>query len=507
MSRPSSSRPRPPGRRCRRCGKRAIESATFGADLPERGIELRNKLGETVDFGGLDDPKTTLNDALDYLSKRYGLTFDINDKAFEMDQMPEVSRQAIAEKSPIPPMRTSLGTVLRKILKCVTPAPSGVTYLIRRDVIEITTGTFAGAEKAVRVYPVADLVTPIPNSFNPLMLQGAATIFGLSAGALGGFAGIGGVGGLGAGGPRGIGGALGAGGNLGGLGGVGGIAGLGGQGFNQLGAAGGFQGNFQGAGNQGQGGITGFGGQNLGQFGNLGGQFGLQGGNQSQLLITLIRQVVGRQKDWAVNYDPVTGQPVNPVEGDAVPEGLNMENNQLGFYPPAQALAVKASSTIHTRSSNLIINPNAVVAALPNRDPRVRVAAEGAEGPDLDPKKVWQDALIKGVDDPSLIIATADFLVLRQKFDHAVEFLKADLRQGIVVEPWVYKSLAAGVADERRLHGRHRACRSVQRRHGAEERPRLPGGGNCPGPGREIRPGPGLLPASGPARTGHAARL
>src|SRR5262249_5363800 len=111
-------------------------------------------------------------------------------------------------------------------------------------------------------------------------------------------------------------------------------------------------------------------------------------------------------------------------------------------FPPAQALAVKASSTIHTRPSSLIINPNNPVAALPGRDPNIRVANAGEERPDLDPKKIWQDALVKAQSDPSQIIATADFLVMAQKFDHAVEFLKANLRQGLVVEPWVYKALA-----------------------------------------------------------------
>jgi tetratricopeptide (TPR) repeat protein len=430
--------------------KARYESSTFGTDLPERGIELRQKLSEPVNYLGLEDARATLNDALDDLSRRYGLSFDINDKAFEMEQLPEIGRTSITEKAgPIPAMRnTALGTVLRKILKRV-PAPSGTTFVIRRDLIEITTGTFAAAEKAVRVYPVADIVAAIPSSFNPQALMGAATIFGISAGALGGFAGIGGIGGLGAAGIRGgIGGGMlgvaGMAGNLGGLGGVGGIAGLGGQGFNQLGVGGnGMQGNFQGQGNLGQGGITGFGGQNLGQFGNLGGQFGLQGGDQSPLLLTLIRQVVGRPKDWAITYDPVTGQPLNPTEADSVPEGMNMENNQVGFFPPAQALVVKGSSTIHTRSSNIIIPPNAnVQAALPRRDPKIQVAGEHAERPDLDPKKIWQDALVKGVKDRGLIIATADFLVLTLKFEHAVEFLKANLRQGIVVEPWVYKSLA-----------------------------------------------------------------
>jgi tetratricopeptide (TPR) repeat protein len=463
--------------------KAKYESTTFGADMPPRGIELQQLLSKPVKFPGLDDPKITLSEALEVLAKRYNLSFDINDKAFKFENVMDVAKTEVATPNAIPEMHTTLSTVLRKILARI-PVPSGATYIIRRDVIEITTGTFAGAEKTVRVYPVADLVTPIPNAVNFSMLQGSATLFGLSAGALGGFAGIGGLRGIGAvglgGGLGGLGlaglgggvaglaglggiGGLGLGGNLGGLGGIGGIAGLGGGGFNQLGAQGGFQGNFQGQANLGVGGgIVGFGGQQLGQFGNLGGQFGLQGGNQSQILITLIRQVVGKPKDWAIQFDPITGQPLNPLD-DNQAEGLNQENNQLGFYPPAQALAVKASSTFHTRPSNLIVAPGAMggMGALPvnnrdalaagNRDPKVRVAGQGDERPDdkdpkknpaLDPRSIWQEALTKGVDNPSLIIATADHLVLCGKFDHAAEFLKASLRQGIVTEPWVYKSLA-----------------------------------------------------------------
>ncbi len=431
--------------------KGRYESATFGADLPEAGIQLRQKLSQSVDFPGLDDPRADLGGALEFLSKRYGLVFDINEKAFEAEQLKDVVKTPVAETA-IPPMRTTLSTVLRKILRRV-PAPTGTTFLIRRDVIEITTGSFAELEKTVRVYPVADLVYPILKSFNPLMLMGSATIFGISAGALGGFAGIGGLNGLGAlGGFRGGFGMAGAAGlaGLGGLGGIGGIAGLGGGGFNQLGAGGGgmggaqgFQGNFQGAANLGMGGVVGFGGQQLGQFGNLGGQFGLQGGDQSNILITLIRQVVGRPKDWVPQYDPITGQKLNPLDDDAnAPDGVGgKENNNLGFFPPAEALVVKGSSTIHTRPSSLIFKPEAL-GALPGRDPKIQVAGGAEERPDLDPKKIWQDALAKGEKNRGLIIATADFLVLANKFDHAVEFLKANLRQGIVVEPWVYKSLA-----------------------------------------------------------------
>jgi tetratricopeptide (TPR) repeat protein len=430
--------------------KGRYESATFGADMPARGIELRNQLAKPVKFDGVEQGRATLAEVLDVLAKRYHLTFDINEQGFKLEGVMDVASTPITADSAIPEMNTTLSTVLRKILRRVA-VPSGATYLIRKDVIEITTGQFAGAEKTVRVYPVADLVTPIPNAFNPMMLAQSATIFGMSYGALGGFAGIGGLRGIGMmGALGGVGGMVGMAGNLGGLGGVGGIAGLGGQGFQNLGAAGnqgmgGFQGGFQGQGNMGNGGIAGFGGQNLGQFGNLGGQFGLQGGNQSSLLITLIRQVVGRPSDWAVNYDPVTGKPLDPLndnDGAAAADNIRGENNQLGFFPPAQALAVKASSTIHTRSSNLIINAPMGNAALPGpRDPNVRVAGHGDERKDLDPRKVWQDALSKGVKNPSLIIATADFLVLANKHEHAVEFLKANLRQGIVMEPWVYKAL------------------------------------------------------------------
>jgi hypothetical protein len=198
----------------------------------------------------------------------------------------------------------------------------------------------------------------------------------------------------------------------------------------------------------------------LGQFGNLGGQFGLQGGNQSQILVTLIRQVVGRPKDWAIQFNPITGEPLNPLD-DNQAEGLQQDNNQIGFYPPSQALVVKGSALMHSKSSSVITTgPGpAGMGALPGnrdavaqgkKDPKVKVAGAGGDRPDdapPDPKKVWQDALAQGVDNPQLIIATADFLAMNKKWDHAAEFLKADLRQGVVVKPWVYKSLAIALRE------------------------------------------------------------
>src|SRR5262249_17276987 len=78
----------------------------------------------------------------------------------------------------------------------------------------------------------------------------------------------------------------------------------------------------------------------------------------------------------------------------------------------------------------------------PKQDSKQKLQALAAGADNLDPKVIWQDVLEQGVTDPGLIIATADFLVQSKKFDHAAEFLKANLRRGGVVRPWVYEALA-----------------------------------------------------------------
>src|SRR5262249_46783269 len=160
--------------------------------------------------------------------------------------------------------------------------------------------------------------------------------------------------------------------------------------------------------------------------------------------------------------DPVTGQPLNPLD-DNSPEGLNQENNNLGFFPPSQALVVKAPATIHSRASNLVINATPMGALMGAAEPKnkVNVAGAGDDPPDLndpkrpkfpkripaDPRVVWEYALAHSSKEPSLVIATADYLAMNGRWDHVAEFLKADLRQGVVVEPWVYKSLAIALRE------------------------------------------------------------
>src|SRR5207247_2241847 len=77
-----------------------------------------------------------------------------------------------------------------------------------------------------------------------------------------------------------------------------------------------------------------------------------------------------------------------------------------------------------------------VIGPRKDRDPNALAPGAGGKRPDdvakqglpPDPKVIWQDALVKGVENPSLIIAVADFLAQMQRWDHVAEFLKADLR-------------------------------------------------------------------------------
>jgi len=138
-----------------------LMAAPLRAGESAAGRELRHRLSDTVNLAGYDDPRMTLNDALDSLSKRYNLTFDINEKAFELENVTELERTPITDRSPIPPMRTTLATILRKILRRV-PSDSGATYLIRGDIIEITTTA------AIRKEFFADRLV-MPNPLPPLV--------------------------------------------------------------------------------------------------------------------------------------------------------------------------------------------------------------------------------------------------------------------------------------------------------------------------------------------------
>jgi hypothetical protein len=344
--------------------KDKYEAVGLEGNASRKALRVRDKLNQPV---SIDKPieNAPLRDVLDFLSDKYDLTFIIDSQAFDQDRGDRNVEDKMVRLPKMPGV--SLGTILRFLLAQVQG-----TYLIRRDYIEITTTDASIREKAVRAYPVADLVIPIPNSVNQNVLQqnlqvlggslsangmaifGVGSVFGGAAlgfqGALGALGVLGPLGALGAAGAA-IGGVAGIGGAGGGVG-FGGV--VGGQAQGVVGFAGGGGNTI----NMGfGGGVLGFGGGQQGQFGNLGGQFGLQGGNTSGLLIELIKDVIA-PKEWNDRAARYLLQSFNLNPDQEEQPILNPDLlNSLGFYQPAQALVVRGTSRIHTRIGGGPIGP------------------------------------------------------------------------------------------------------------------------------------------------------
>jgi hypothetical protein len=123
-----------------------------GTPTDEATAAVRKQLNAPVKFQGLDDPKTTLVEALGALSKLYfdgAEVFDLNEKAFVADKVKDVLKADIANPNPVPPMNAPLGTVLAKILARV-PSKSGAMLMIRpKGILEITTQKAVKAELGI----------------------------------------------------------------------------------------------------------------------------------------------------------------------------------------------------------------------------------------------------------------------------------------------------------------------------------------------------------------------
>jgi len=476
--------------------------------VPESARKIREILTSQVSIKEFDLPSAkVVKDVIQsVLSDRFGVDVIVNYKAFEADGNDKVEDQDVGDRK-IRAFKGKLSNWLRVVTEDHIKGGTGATYLIRDDHVEITTQQAALNEKVIRIYPVADLIFPIQNAVNPAQVQQASTLFGFGGsyglagqsiaasglnaiggnlGALGALGGaLGGAGGLGA-----LGGGLGAlGGGLGVLGGGGGLGALGagglGGGLGAIGGGGAMPGGQLG-GNLGAGAVGNFGmvgsAGNIGnqgalgtagQFGNLGGQFGLQGGPDWNSLLYTIRYMVGTSKDWTYQAPPPgagVADPTSNFYGQGSPDGVTFGENggTFGPYPPAFALIVRNTSRTHTGrftppfTFGASANPNPNMVAAPGNNKAIarndqqnnQPAAAGDKALvnakdklGFDPRKVWQEALEQGVTNQGLIIATADFLGSNGHWEHAAEFLKANLRQGLVVKPWVYQSLAIALRE------------------------------------------------------------
>jgi len=215
-------------------------------------------------------------------------------------------------------------------------------------------------------------------------------------------------------------------------------------------------------------------GQNCLGFNQANGGLGMMGSTMNQGLILLIQQVVAPGEWGAMRCqtqpfgmpgmfpnNPGGMPPVPTAQGGPAADIRN--SNTIGFYAPSLALVVRGTSQIHTKYGGLLggtpktklepLAPEEVIAKpdpkgkdkfANNADPK-KMQVAGDKDLELDPRKIWQDALANGLENPGLIIAAADFLVDNGLFLDAAEFLKANLRQGILVRPWIYEALAVAL--------------------------------------------------------------
>jgi tetratricopeptide (TPR) repeat protein len=438
----------------------AYLNSNLGPNPSETQKSLKNTL-ENVEVqlkDGQNINDLPLFELLQDLAKRYNVSFVILEQAFEAGANIKEAKPKLAATQ----LRgLKLGNFLDIVLLSMN-----ATYIVRPDYIEITSFEKRLEEKVTRVFPVADLAIPIPNAvsqsqlINQLQFQNATlAIFGQASLFGGGLQNAGGNFNI-------------AGGNNGGAGPLGMMGG--GQ------FAGGQNAGFGGV-NQNQGaggGFTSFGGGQLGQFGNLGGQFGLQGGDQSGLLMQLIFETVAKG-EWA-NLTGVAPMPGMGMDETPVVPGPQL--NSLGYYPPARAIVVRGSTRYHGAASIKLKKAEGMAAApfnpkpgggqvvigpgAPAKDPNP--AAVAANKPTItdpkqdpvalrkklsaDPKVKWSQAIDWTVTDPGLILATAEFLMEFDEPGAAAEVLKGNLRKGIATDDWAHEALAvalqsAGKAD------------------------------------------------------------
>src|SRR5262249_51639323 len=121
-------------------------------DLTQHGpteTRILAALDEKTDLDFTDQPP---NDAIEYLQERHGINIQLETKA--------PSDSGVGSDTPV--TRTIKGITLRSALKLLL-SELDLTYVIRNEVLMITSKTEAENMLSTRVYPVADLVIPPPS--------------------------------------------------------------------------------------------------------------------------------------------------------------------------------------------------------------------------------------------------------------------------------------------------------------------------------------------------------
>jgi tetratricopeptide (TPR) repeat protein len=174
-------------------------------DLSKQGTSEKKIQDALKSPTQLEFIETPLSDVIDYLKDYHGIEIQLDNKA--------LSDVGIGSDTPV--TKNLKGITLRSAMRLML-RELNLTYIIKDEVLLITTPEEAETQLSTKVYPVADLVIPVQTPMMSGMGGMGGGMGGMGGGGMGGMGG-GGMGGMGGGGMGGMGG------GMGGMGGGGGM--------------------------------------------------------------------------------------------------------------------------------------------------------------------------------------------------------------------------------------------------------------------------------------------
>jgi hypothetical protein len=146
-------------------------------DLATRGSAEQRIFEELEKETNMEFIETPLADVIGYLSALHGIEIQLDTRALD----------GVGIGSDTPITRELKGVSLRSALRLMLK-DLDLTYVVKDEVLQITTPEEAEANLVTKVYPVGDLVLPISNQAgaNPFMLGGGLGGMGGFGGGLGG---------------------------------------------------------------------------------------------------------------------------------------------------------------------------------------------------------------------------------------------------------------------------------------------------------------------------------
>lgn len=164
MDKPLDTNPEMADRRNKRKNLTSITSNTRKSDK-EKEIESKLSMPVNLNFNNI-----LLKDAIEDLRSFYGINI--------VPDMPALEQEGISLDRPVSLKleQVSLKSALNLLLHSVH-----LTYVIKDEVLQITTESHARGKLQTVTYQVADLVVPVENYVNPLLTNSLSPILGISA--------------------------------------------------------------------------------------------------------------------------------------------------------------------------------------------------------------------------------------------------------------------------------------------------------------------------------------